>query len=216
MTIQTVGDVSRDASNDPIGSVYSPNTPNKDLTPMQGGPRSADSLGVTSAPAAVYITPASFLPSIVQKGNNVTGSAGKVLQFTFTNPTGKGNSIVVSLGMGEIEGASITLAVTDSQGNVYTEAVKALQSTTLEAAIFYTTGPAGVSGIPGGADTVTITIAGPSSVNTAIAAGVYDGFGLIALTPGALDTTATGNNAGSTAPLTGSGTPPGPNELAFP
>jgi len=53
MTVQTFGDVSRDSSNDPIGSVYSPETPNKDLTPMQGGPRKADSQGVTSAPAAI-------------------------------------------------------------------------------------------------------------------------------------------------------------------
>ncbi len=43
MTVQIVGDVSRDSSNDPIGSVYTPETPNKDLTPMQGGPRKADS-----------------------------------------------------------------------------------------------------------------------------------------------------------------------------
>ena len=57
MTVQTLGDVSRDSSNDPIGSVYSPETPNKDLTPMQGGKRYTGADGVTSSPARVEIAP---------------------------------------------------------------------------------------------------------------------------------------------------------------
>ena len=158
------------------------------------------------------------LPVIVQKGNNVTGSAGKTLTFTFGSNTTKGNSIVVVMGMGEVEiggGSPITLAVTDSQSNTFTEAVKVSQSTTLEAAIFYTTGAIPGTGIAGGADTVTITIAGSGSSNTAIAAEVYEVSGLITLTPGILDQTSTGSNAGSTSPATGAISPIVPNEYAF-
>ena len=152
------------------------------------------------------------LPQIVQKTNNVTGSAGKTLTITFGSNTVKGNSIIVALGMGEVEiggGSPITLAVTDSQSNTYTEAVKASQSTTQEAAIFYATN------IAGGADTITITIAGSGSSNTAIAAEIYELSGLIAVAPNTLDQTATGSNAGSTSVSVGSMTPLVPNEYAF-
>lgn len=150
------------------------------------------------------------VPTIVQKANNVTGSAGKTLTISFGSNTIKGNSIIVVMGMGEVEvggGSPITLAVTDSQSNTYSQAVKASQSTTQEASIFYATNTAG------GADTVTITIAGSGSSNTAIAAEIYEMSGLIAPSP--LDGTSTGNNAGSTSPATGSVSPIVPNEYAF-
>src|SRR6266702_4946637 len=57
MTVQTLGDVSRDSSNDPIGSVYSPETANADLTPMQGGKRYTGADGKISAPARVEMAP---------------------------------------------------------------------------------------------------------------------------------------------------------------
>lgn len=150
-----------------------------------------------------------LLPRIVQKANAVTSAAGKTLTCAFTNANATGNSIVVVLGMGEVEGAGITLAVTDSNSNTYTEAVKGSQSTTLEAAIFYATG------IVAGTNTVTITIAGGSSSTTAIAVEIYEVIGLIAVTPGALDATNTGTNAGSTSVTTSAVVPLIPNELAF-
>src|SRR5258708_6582996 len=132
------------------------------------------------------------LPVIVQKANGVTGAGGKTLAVAFGSNVTAGNSIVVVLGMGEVQAAlTITLAVTDSLSHTYTQATYASQSTTLEAAIFYT------SNILGGANTVTVTIAGASSVNTAIAAEVYEVSGLFSQTPSVLDEVSTGTNAGS-------------------
>ena len=152
------------------------------------------------------------LPAIVQSTHAVTGAGGKTLNIAFGSNNLKGNSIVVLLGMGEVEiggGSPITLTVTDSQSNTYTEAIKASQSTTLEAAIFYATG------IPAGANTVTITIAGSGSSNTAIGAEIYEVSGLIANTPGALDATGTSSNAGSTSVSTSALSPIIPNEYVF-
>ena len=194
----------------PISSAVSPG--NKTPVGVQGAPGAF--VDVNNNPTTAVVT--SFIqPRIVQKGNNVTGSAGKTLAFTFANNTTNGNSIVVVLGMGEVEGANITLAVTDSQGNTYSKAGGgATQSTTLEAAIFYATNISAGVGTQGGANTVTITIAGTSSVNTAIATEVYEVHGLIALA-GALDQTAAGNSAGSTSVATASASPIAPNEIAF-
>jgi hypothetical protein len=150
-----------------------------------------------------------LLPRVVQKANAVTSAAGKTLTCAFANANNTGNSIIVVLGMGEVEGAGIVLAVTDSNSNTYTEAVKGSQSTTLEATIFYATG------IVAGTNTITITLSGGSSSNTAIAVEVYEVSGLIAVTPGALDATNTGTNAGSTSVTTSAVVPLIPNELAF-
>ena len=147
-----------------------------------------------------------FRPLIVQQGSAVTGSAGKALTYTFANNNIAGNSIIVTMGMGEVEAAGITLTVTDSQGNSYSQSTKASQSTTLEAAIFLATS------IKAGANVVTITIAGGSSSNTAIACRVYEVWGLIGFV-GALDQTGTGNAGSGTSVSTGAVTPVLPNEL---
>lgn len=157
----------------------------------------------------------SFLrPLIVQKKSAVTGSGAKTLTCTFDNPTQPGNSIIVVMGMGEVEGAGIVLVITDSQSNTYAQPTKSTQSTTLEAAIFLSVGPASGGGIVGGNDTITATISGGSSSNTAIAMEIYEVWGVISFA-GALDQTATGNNAGSTSVSTGAITPVLPNELFF-
>src|SRR5882757_461093 len=152
----------------------------------------------------------SFLrPRVWQSAHNVTGSAGKVLTCAFVGNNIAGNSIVVCVGLGEVEnGSTITLAVTDTLGNTYAEAVNASQSTTLEAAIFYATN------VLAGTNTITVTIAGGSSSNTAIAVEIYEVFGLIEVA-GALDQTNTGSNAGSTSVSTGAVVPAVPNEFAF-
>src|SRR2546429_2962266 len=209
-----IGDTPTDLHGIPLGTVISPNNAGQVSggsvipVPLQGHPGSYLDGGSNPTTAAVM----SFLyPQIVQKANNVTGSAGKTLNKAFTNNNNQGNSIIVALGMGEVDnGSTITLAVTDSAGNTYTRTGNpAAQSTTLEAAIFYATN------IAAGANTVTVTIAGASSTNTAIAMEIYEVWGTIAVASDALDQTAIGNNAGSTTPATSAITPYAPNELAF-
>src|ERR1041385_4077342 len=135
----TIGNTLTDTGGIPLSSVISPGNTgqtsggNVTPVPLQGHPGSfLDSAGNPSTAA----TMAYLYPLVVQKGLSVTGSAGKTLTFTFANNNNQGNSIICCVGLGEVEsGSSITLAVTDSQGNTYTESVKASQSTTLEAAI---------------------------------------------------------------------------------
>lgn len=192
----------------PASAVYVPETPGGNFTATMGAPGmvQTDASGA-SAPVLAAIVP--LVPTIMQKANGVTGAGAKTLSISFANNNTSGNSIVVVLGMGEVEGANITLAVTDSNGNVYQRAGSAAsQGSTLEATIFY------ASGIATGANTVTITISGTSSVNTAIAAEIYELAGLIQ-TAGALDTTGVGSNAGSTAVSSNNGTPILPNEYYF-
>lgn len=192
-----------DATLIPISSVYSKE--NNSFPALAGEPGAyLDGNGNQSSTVVM-----SFLrPLILQKAHAVTGGAGKTLSCAFGNNNIAGNSIVVCVGMGEVEGANITLTVTDSNSNAYTEAVSAPQSTTLEAAIFYATN------ITAGANTITVTIAGSSSSNTAIGVQIYEMFGLIAEV-GALDQTGTGNNAGSTSVTTSAVVPAVPNEYVF-
>jgi hypothetical protein len=192
-----------DASLIPISSGYSKENNSFPALVMEPG---AYQDAFSNQSSAVVM---SFLrPKIWQSAHNVTGSGAKTLTCAFGNNNIAGNSIVVCVGMGEVEGANTTLTITDSSGNAYTEAVSASQSTTLEAAIFYATN------IAAGSNTVTVTIAGSSSSNTAIAVEIYEIFGLIA-EPGALDATNTGSNAGSTSVSTGAVVPAVPNELVF-
>jgi hypothetical protein len=197
------GSQPNDASGVPLSSVYS--TAGNSFPALQAELGTYQDANSNQSSAAVM----SFLrPQIVQKAHNVTGSGGKTLTCAFTNNNIAGNSIVVVMGMGEVDnGSTITLAITDTNSNAYTSAVKASQSTTLEAAIFYATN------IAAGSNTITITIAGGSSSNTAIATEIYEIWGLIAT--GALDQSSTGNNAGSTAPATSAISPIAPNELCF-
>ena len=148
-------------------------------------------------------------PGISQRVTGVTGSGAKTLAIAFANANLAGNSIVVCLGMGEVEsGSSINLAVTDSQGNTYTQAVKGTNSTTQEAAIFY------AANILPGSNTVTITIAGGSSSNTAIAAEAYEVTGLITVSSLLVDASSGNNNTG-TAVSTSNLTPNFVNDLGF-
>lgn len=190
-----------DGANVPISTVYSKE--NNSFPALQAEPGAYKDSNSNQSSAAVM----SFLhPLIVQKNHSVTGSGAKTLTCAFSSNNIAGNSIIVALGMGEVDnGSTITLAVTDTNSNAYLRAASASQSTTLEAAIFY------VNNIAAGANTVTVTIAGGSSSNTAIAVEIYEVWGLIA--PTAVDQTATGNNAGSTSPATGAVVPAVPNEI---
>src|SRR5580765_4092028 len=151
----------------------------------------------------------SFLrPLITQKAHAITGSGSKAITCPFTSNNIAGNSIIIAIGIGEVEASNITLTITDTNNNTYIQAIKASQGTTLEASIFYAVG------IAGGANTITATIAGSSAVNAAIAIQIYECWGLIGLA-GTLDQTSTGSNAGSTSPSTGTIVPTIPNELCF-
>ena len=213
----TIGNTPLDLGSIPLGTVISPNNTGQTSggnvipQPLQGHPGSFIDGGSNPSTAAMM----GFLyPQIVQSGHSVTGSGAKTLTFTFANNNNQGNSIVVCMGMGEVDnGTTITLAVTDNAGggggNTYQRATSASQSTTLEPAIFFATG------IKGGANTVTVTIAGASSVNTAIGMHVYEVYGIISQVQGALDATAIGSAASGTAVTTGTIVPVVPNELAF-
>jgi len=200
----TYGTEPTDAAFVPISSVYSKE--NNTFPALQGEPGGYYDTNSNTSTAVIT----SFLrPKVSQSAHAITGSGAKTLNCAFGNNNIAGNSIVVCVGLGEVEnGSTITLAITDTLGNTYTEAVNASQSTTLEAAIFYATN------IASGANAVTVTIAGASSTNTAIAVEIYEIFGLIA-EPGALDATNTGSNAGSTNVSTGAVVPAVPNELVF-
>src|SRR5580765_6538999 len=94
----------------------------------------------------------SFLrPLITQKAHAITGSGSKAITCPFTSNNIAGNSVIVAIGLGEVEASNITLTITDTNNNTYIQAVKASQSTTLEASIFYAVG------IVGGANTITAT-----------------------------------------------------------
>lgn len=196
-----------DSSNVPISSVYSTEGNTFSALASEQGAYVDTSNNQSSAALMSFLH-----PRVVQSGHAVTGSGGKTLTYAFSNPNIAGNSIVVSLGMGQVEAANITLSVTDSNSNgiggTYTECIKASQSTTLEAAIFLATN------IKVGSNTITITIAGSSSSNEAIAVECYEVWGFIQLS-GALDQTSTGSAASGTTVTTGALSPMVPNELAF-
>jgi hypothetical protein len=173
-----------------------------------------DSNSNTSAAPQVLPAPSTLglpviTPSIRQKANGSTGSGAKTLAVAFPNNIADGNSIVVVMGMGEVEAAGITLAITDSQSLSYTQAVKGSNSTTQEAAIFYATNT------QLGANTVTATIAGGSSSNTAISMEIYEVEGLITVASLIVDQTASNNAASGTAVTTANITPNYANEIAF-
>src|SRR5256885_14088195 len=117
----TVGNTPTDLGGIPLSSVMSPGNTgqvsggNVTPVPLQGHPGSfLDSANNPSTSAMMGY----MYPLIVQKGHSVTGGAGKTLTFTFANNNNQGNSIICCVGLGEVEsGASITLAITDSQGN---------------------------------------------------------------------------------------------------
>ena len=192
----------KDANGIPISSVYAPD---EGFTATAGYPGAYQDSNSNPATAAMMQV---LYPRIVQMNHAVTSSGGKTLTCAFNNPNIKGNSLVVSVGMGEVEGANITLTITDSNSNTYTEVSKSPQSTTLEAAIFLATY------VPAGPNTITATIAGSSSSNTGIGIQIYEVYGLITPMP-AFDQSAIGSNAGSTAIATSSVSPLVPNEYAF-
>jgi len=203
-----------DSIGNPISTGYVP-APNANFIAVQSSPFvSTDTSSNNSTAAVVLPAPSTHglpfvAPCITQKTSGVTGSGAKTLAIAFVNNNITGNSLVVVMGMGEVEAAGITLAITDTLGNTYTQAVKGSQSTTQEAAIFYATT------ILPGANTVTITISGGSSSNTAIAAEIYEVQGFITVSSLVVDQSNSSSNAGSTVVSTANITPNYANSLSF-
>jgi hypothetical protein len=194
-----------DGAQVPTSSQYSPQ--NNSFTMMQGADGAyVDQFGnQSSAPVMSFIQ-----PRVAQRAIAQTGSGAKSLSCSFPNANIGGNSIVVCVGIGDMEDAFTSFAVTDLQGNTYTEVTRATQGTLLESAIFF------ASGIKPGQNTITFTAIGPQVVNTAIAMKIYEVWGLIASID-AVDQTDAGNsiNPSNQASTFASLTPASPNEIAF-
>src|SRR2546430_11424509 len=90
----------------PISSVYSPE--NNTFPALEGSPGVyVDAFGNPSAsPMMSFIQ-----PRIVQQAVAVTGSGAKSLSCSFRNPVMGGNSIVVCLGVGDMEDAVTSFAI---------------------------------------------------------------------------------------------------------
>jgi hypothetical protein len=180
------------------------------FTSRQSGPAITDpTTGIPYAPTVLGGNSGLPLntPAIVQKAAAASTGSVASLAKAFTGANVAGNSIVVVAGCGN--GTAMTVA--DSNGNVYTQAVTAPNSTTFEAAIFFSVGPATGGGIVAGANTVTVTNAGTAA---SMAVEIYEVSGLLAQMVAQPDqsTSATGTSATATASALAASSP---NSLAF-
>jgi hypothetical protein len=206
-----------DSATVPISSEYSPQ--NNTFPAMQGADGAyVDAYGnASTAPVTSFIQ-----PRVVQRGIAQTGAGAKSLSYTFPNPVMGGNSIVVCLGVGDMEDSVTSFVVADSAGNIYTKVTSQPQGSTLEAAIYLTTGIK--SGLGSNPDllpvtspvlnTVTIKITGPTAVPTGISMKVYEIWGTIASLD-ALDQVDMGSGASGLIASTSVVTPQVPNTIAF-
>jgi hypothetical protein len=136
--------------------------------------------------SAQRVTVGSHLPFIVQKANNTSTGSVASLSKAFASSNITGNTIVVVAGCGN--GTAMTVA--DSQGNTYTQAVNAPNSTTFEAAIFFA-----VNILPG-ANTVTVTNAGSAA---SMSMQIYEVNGVLNQVTAQPDFSSSGTGTGTTA-----------------
>jgi hypothetical protein len=147
------------------------------------------------------------VPSIVQTAGSVsTGNVASLAQ-AFTNNNAAGNSIVVVCANGN----NGTLSVADTAGNTYQSAIVKANSTTFEAQIFFSVGPATGGGIVAGANTVTVTNAGTAA---SLGMQIYEVSGLLTLVAAQPGQTSTGTGTGTTA-STSAISSGSPNSLVF-
>jgi hypothetical protein len=200
----------------PISSEYSPQ--NNTFPAMQGADGAyVDAYGnASTAPVMSFIQ-----PRVVQRGIAQTGAGALSLSFTFKAPNMGGNSIVVCLGVGDMEDVKTNFVVTDTQGNTYTKVASQAQGATLESAIYLATGiKSGLGSNPDSLpltnpvlNTPMVTIIGTAVVPTGISMKVYEVWGTIASVD-ALDQVDVGNGisgVASTTPIT----PTVSNTIAF-
>lgn len=225
----TNGALATDINQVPASGLYSPNT---GTTAAQGGTAQIDSTGGRYAPTVIagsggpaitskagntsptlsdiplvtVLSPANTglpvnNPTTFNRTNAVSTGSVASLAKAFTNPNTAGNSIVVVAGCGN--GTAMTVA--DSNGNTYTQAQNAPNSTTFETAIFYAVN------IAGGNNTVTVTNAGTAA---SMSFEIYEVSGLIQQVQAVLGQTSTGTGTGTTA-STSAIAPSVPNALVF-
>ena len=130
------------------------------------------------------------VPTIVQTAGSVsTGNVASLAQ-AFPNNNAAGNSIVVVCANGN----NGTLSVADTAGNTYQSAIVKANSTTFEAQIFFSVGPATGGGIVAGANTVTVTNAGTAA---SLGIQIYEVSGLLTLVAAQPGQTSTGTGTGT-------------------
>jgi hypothetical protein len=206
-----------DSATIPISSGYSPQ--NNTFPAMQGADGAyLDAFGnMSSAPVMSFIQ-----PRVAQRNYALTGAGSNILQCTFNAPNIGGNSIVVCIGVGDMEDSVTSFKVTDTQGNTYTKVASQNQGSTLESAIYLATGiKSGLGSNPTSLpltspvlNTITIAITGPTAVPTGISMKIYEVWGLIASVD-ALDQVDLGNGASGLVASTTSINPSVPNTIAF-
>lgn len=171
-----------------------------------GGVQLVDSGGTNKATIDAYgaqftYLAAEYTPPIVQKQQNKSTGSVASLAKAFDSAVTAGNTIVVQCGCGN--GTAMTVA--DSLGNTYYQAVNSPNSTTFEAAIFYSV--ITTAGTP----TVTVTNAGAAA---SMAMEIYEVRGTLAVASNQPDVFSkdTGTSGTATAPTM---SPTVPNGIAF-
>ena len=162
-----------------------------------------DSRGSTaSQPLSIQVNPSTTAPISLVQSANVEGSSLSSVSQAFPNANTAGNLIIAFVRMST---TSQTVQISDSLGNIYTDAVSQAQSTDgHQTHIFY------ARNIAGGSNTVTATFSG---ANGHPWLATYEYSGLSATTP--LDATAHAQGSSTTA---GSGPTPttaSQHELVF-
>lgn len=187
--------------------------PNVGTVAQQGANATTDSAGTVSAITVVTTASGSAttltgnagipanIPVIVQKTNAASTGSVATLAKAFATPNTAGNTIIVVCGCGN--GTAMTVA--DSLGNTYTQAVTKANSTTFEAAIFYSVG------VLAGANTVTVTNAGATA---SMALEIYEVSGLLAQVVAQPDQSTSGTGSSATPTLSALAAS-SPNSLAF-
>jgi hypothetical protein len=140
------------------------------------------------------------VPSILQTASAVSTGSVASLTVTFPNVNDDGNTIIVSVGVGN--GTQPT--VTDNNGNTYTADKNVANGTAFNTTIFH------ASNISSAAiDTITVTNGGTTA---SIAVEIYEFEGLVLQTNSVVDTTISATGT-STNPVATPIVPVGPNEF---
>lgn len=151
----------------------------------------ASTSAVIADPAlTVTLSPNNLVPMVVQKTNAVSGSAVTTLNVAYGSNNTVGNSGIISIGLGNFAASNWAVAVTDTQGNTWSQDVIINQGTTLAATLFH------AQNLKAGANTVTVTVSGTSSAAAGIAVELYEVSGPI-IFDNAVDQTNTAASAAS-------------------
>lgn len=140
-------------------------------------------------------------PSLAQPSQHGAASSGKAASTAALTNITKGNTLIVACFAGMWSSTNWAIAVTDSQGNTFTNVGANAVIGTTSPAQYATIFTALVTNT-GASDAATCTISGSATVNTTMAASVYEIVGLVTGSP--VDQTNGGSSAGSGTPSAGS------------